>query len=795
MSESASESRKNQTHIQTNEAISETPPKLSGIDQLLELGREQLFICLKNDKIVVVNDGGNVMILLEKKWRLPESLENRGVGASDTNIPDGGTTIASSALVGRLLQARGITSQEEVQAFLARDAKEWHDPFLMNDMDTAVERILAALQNKEKILICGDYDADGVTSTAILMSFFRKLGAEVTYVIPDRMTEGYGVSSTLIDRIQAESPNLVITVDCGIANYEEIDDLMQSGTDVIVTDHHEVKELLPPALAVVDCKRTDNTYPFEHLCGAGVALKLVAALCGKLSEASGMPAGMPTVQKDDWREYIDIAALGTIADVVSLTGENRDIVKNGIVMLNKMSRPGLAALLSLIREMNGKAAQNLSATDIAFQVVPKINACGRLGDAARAVELLLTDDPSMAKELSGIMIEENTRRQEMEQTIVDEAVKKIESSPEILHSLKNDSMPIVISGENWHAGILGIVASRLVERYQHSALVFSTDPGRPGVLKGSCRTAGDFPILECLKYCGDSVQQFGGHQRAAGVSVEESKFEEFQHKVSAFAEERNNENDVRFLLVDSELDTSEITLESAEELRALEPFGEGNREPVFLVRKVKIVNSALVGNGKHLKLQLQLNDEKKQVVDAIAFSVGDVAEMYVPGTTVDVLVRLLVNSWNGVDSLKLQVVDMHHVETGKTLWDKPQVLENLYRNKLPLKQIQILAKCGRVEDLLPNGEEMGVLYRFLRATFREEVNMVDLKLLARLLTGHFKKPFHAFKIARALDMFAEAGLLELVRISDERICFSLLSVKSKVKLEDTETYRTLYGGN
>jgi len=391
------------------------------------------------------------------------------------------------------------------------------------------------------------------------------------------------------------------------------------------------------------------------------------------------------------------------------------------------------------------------------------------------------------------MIEENTRRQEMEQTIVDEAVRRIESSPEILHSLKNDSMPIVLSGDNWHAGILGIVASRLVERYQHSALVFSQDPGNPGILKGSCRTAGDFPILECLKYCGDSVLQFGGHQRAAGVSVEEENFKEFRQRVSAFAEERNNGDDIRFLTVDDELSPEELTLESAEDLRGLEPFGEGNREPVFLVRKVKIVNSSLCGNGKHLKLQFQLNDEKKRVIDAIAFGIGDVSEVYVPGTTVDLLVRLLVNSWNGTDSLRLQVVDMHHVKIGKMLWDEPQVLENLYRNRLPLKQLRVLAKCGSEEELVPTGEEMGVLYRFLRSTFKEEVSLVDTRLLSRLLTGHFKKPFHAFKVNRALDMFSEAGLLELVRINDERVCFSLLSVQSKVKLEDTDTYRILYG--
>lgn len=712
------------------------------------------------------------MILLEKKWRLPENI-------ASSELP----------LIERLLKERGIETKEQADAFLSVRPDEWHDPFSMNDMTPAVDRILAALKAQARIVICGDYDADGVTSTAVLTGFLRSLSASVEYVIPDRITEGYGVSEALNARILALKPDLVITVDCGIANYEQIEFLTEQGVDVIVTDHHEVKEMLPPALAVIDCKRTDNTYPFVHLCGAGVALKLVTALCARLSKEPGAK-----VSEDTWKDYIDLAALGTIADVVSLTGENRTIVKSGVPLLNHSARTGIRALFDLLRELSGKPDREYNAVDISYQITPKINACGRVGDASRAVKLLLTEDPAEARALAGELMEDNKRRQDMEVQIFSEAIRMIEDSEETLTSLKNPSMPIILVGNDWHVGILGIVASRIVDRYHHSAIVFGKDTGNPGLLKGSCRIAGDFPILECLRACGETVNQFGGHQRAAGVSVLEDQYDAFRKCVSAFAEERNNENDLQFLPVDQEIAPSELTLQSAEDLRDLEPFGEGNKEPVFLLRRARIAGTSTCGDGKHLKLTFQAGSgDNIHSVDAIAFGFGEVEKMYVPGTLVDVLVKLSVNSWNGRDSLKLMVVDMHFAPVGKLLWDGPAVLEKLYRNGIPMSQLPKLAKCGGKEELLPTGEEMGILYRYLRSTFSDKVNLVDLPLLARLLTGSVKKPFHAFKIARAMDIFQEAGLLSVCRIGDERMCFSLLSVQSKVKLESTDTYRTLYG--
>ena len=728
------------------------------------------------------------MILLEKKWRLPETPDIGDMAGADESAP---------SLLERLLESRGI----DPESFFSGKALEWHDPFLMNDMQPAVERIFRAVGNNEKILICGDYDADGVTATSVLMIFFRKIGADVDYVIPNRLSEGYGISDGLLERIRSKNADLLITVDCGVANAEAVEQLIAEGMDVIVTDHHEVKDELPPALAVIDCKRPDNTYPFVHLCGAGVALKLVAALSPKFPDKVG---------NDEWRNYLDIVTIGTIADVVSLTGENRTIVKEGLLALSTTKRPGLRALLLSVKQGSGNGRTPgagsvqapdmntpipVSTGDISFQISPKINACGRLGEADRALELLLTEDPARAGMLAEELIEENAKRQELEQDLVDQAVAQIESDPELIANMKNYSMPIIVVGENWHLGILGIVANRLVNRYQRTAIVFAEEDG---ILKGSCRTAGDFPILECLKYCGVTVLQYGGHKRAAGVSVEKKNYEEFKAKVSAFAEKRNTENDLLFTDVDMVISHEDLSLDTAKELAGLEPFGEGNREPVFLLNDMKVLQPKAVGAAnRHLKMVLSCKDEDGTIrnFDAIAFGAGEWVDMFAEGSNVYVLAEMGVNVWNNRESLSLRVADMHFAGIGKIIWDKPQVLENLYRNGLPLKQIAMIGKC-REEELRPTGEEMSILYRYFQQTApgaKPETNIVDLNLLARLLTGKFRKPLHAFKISRALDIFSEAGLIELMRINDERVCFTLLSVQERVKLENTKTFQVLFG--
>lgn len=731
------------------------------------------------------------MLLLQKKWKMPENQSSEQGG---------------EPVIDRLLRSRGIEDARQKQKFLEQLPEDWHDPFLMNDMQPAVERILEALSNKEKILISGDYDADGVTATSILVLFLKKMGADVDYVLPNRLIEGYGLSDLMVTRIEQIQPTLLITVDCGISNPEQVQHLMETGIDVIVTDHHVVLDELPPAVAVIDCKRPDNTYPCVDLCGAGVALKLVQALCMKMQ--GRIPA-------DTWKQYIDVAAIGTIADVVSMTDENRTIVKHGLRMLAQGSRIGLAALLDVARQSQsaqGKPSslnERITATDIGFQVTPRINACGRMGDTTLAVELLLCEEAGKAKQMAQKLNDENVRRQELEQKIVEEAVQMIQTDPRLIEDMKIASMPLVVVGENWHSGIIGIVANRLVDRFQHSAIVLTKIPDQPGMLKGSCRSAGNFPILDCLKSCGDVLSKFGGHARAGGLDLAQENLPAFIDKVRDYARVTNADTDSGFLQVDTEICPEDLKLDLAKALAHMEPYGEGNREPVFLIRNLVVAQTKPCGaENRHLKILFVPKQDtvakpegqgagpngqaaQPMRIDAIAFFMGEYADMFAVGSTVDVLVKLGTSIWNDRENLSIRVQDIHFSKIGMNMWDMPGSLESLYRNKLPLKQVALVGKC-KPEDLIPKEDEIKMVSQYLKANCGTEMNMVDLPLLARLLTGHYRRAIHAFKLSRILDMFQEAGLIQMARVSDERIWFTLLSDLSEGKLDGTNTYRALY---
>lgn len=746
------------------------------------------------------------MILLEKKWKLPDGDELAGAETDEKQIVD------------RLMRVRGIEGEARVH-FLEELPEVWHDPFLMNDMQAAVERILTALKEKERILISGDYDADGITATSILVLFLKRFGADVNYVIPNRLTDGYGLSDAMVERIESMDPQLMITVDCGISNAEQVAYLMEKGIDVIVTDHHVVLGELPPAIAVIDCKRPDNTYPCVDLCGAGVALKLVQAICMKLTGH-----GVPT---DAWKTYIELAAIGTIADVVRLTDENRAIVKHGLSRLSNGAHVGLQALLNVARQSQsaqGKPSslnERITATDIGFQITPRINACGRMGDTTLAVELMLCQEPAKAMELALKLNEENTRRQELEQSIAEAAVQQIQTDPRLIEDMKIASMPLIVVGEEWHAGIIGIVANRLVDRFQHSAIVLTRIPDQPGMLKGSCRSAGDFPILECLKSCEDVLQKFGGHARAGGLDLSQENLPAFIEKVREFARVTNQDTDSGFVQGDLEIRPQDLSLSLAKTLAKMEPFGEGNREPVFLIRNLVVAQTKTCGaDNRHLKVvfvpkaamaQAQQQGQGQQQgqqaqgqgqapqaqqapalmkIDAIAFFMGEQEEMYAVGSTVDVLVKLGVNVWNDRESLSVRVQDIHFAKIGMNMWDMPQALESLYRNKLPLRQVALVGKC-KVEDLIPKDDEIKMVYQYIQTMFGGEMNMCDLPLLARLLTGHYRRAIHAFKLSRILDMLSEAGTISMTRVSDERIWFTLLSDLVEGKLKETNTYATL----
>ena len=720
------------------------------------------------------------MRLIENQWVGPPELPAEAV-----NLP----------LAERVLLARGFSTSEARAAFLSDSMTVFHDPFLLPDMESACDGILSAVRDGRKILIYGDYDADGITATSILYLYLKRLGARADYLIPDRVAEGYGISENLFDDIFSRSPDLLVTVDCGIANIDEIDRLVRHGIDVIVTDHHEVKDTLPDALAVVSAKRTDSLYPFPHLCGAGVALKLVHALCetqagsvGADDKASGRrAAGFGA--GESWKDYLDLAAIGTIADVVSLQDENRSIVRLGLDMIQNSKRPGIRALAELIMRKD----EPLTSSSISYQMVPKINAAGRMGDASRAVELMICEDPAKAEELARELIEENVRRQDVEASMFEEAVRQVDGMmKEKDFSFKS---PIVVCGTDWHSGIVGILASRLVQRYRRSAIVFTEQSGQDGTLKASARSSNGYNILEAIRYASEHVEQFGGHPKAAGITIRKDKYDAFRSAIRDYAERILAESGDTPIHIDAELTAFELTLPAQRDLALLQPYGENNREPVFLLKKARIARTLLCGQDKHLKIFLTTDPDTSgnltDVLEGIAFGFGDKAALYKEGRMVDVLFSLRANNWMNKETLSMSILDLRFSKTGNLLEDAPDVPEKLYINGLPLRQIAILAK-QRTEDLLPGKSDIRNVYIFLKNHCCEEVCECDANLLSAMINAEFGSVLTAFSLMRIIDVFSEAGLLAVIFRQAVRVCFHLLFVEGKVKLENTDAYQKIF---
>lgn len=708
------------------------------------------------------------MRLIQKKWTITD--------ISDLALPEG-LTLAEKVLYWRKLNNASFLSE-----MLGTECGAHYDPFLLPDMSVACERIKRAYKGQERILIYGDYDVDGISATAILVDFFISLGMDVHYMIPDRVTEGYGMSASVIPEILSLSPQLVVTVDCGVANIEETSLLRNNNIDVIVTDHHEVKESLPDALAVICPKRSDNYFPFPHLCGAGIALKLVEALCRQ--DTFGY-------DNDYYYKYFDMAALATIADVVPLTGENRTIVKKGLMMINQSPRLGIGALLKVISTKQIK----LSSTYLGFSVIPKINAAGRMGDASRAVELFLANSAADADRLAMQLLEENIRRQAIETSIFEEAVQQVNQEMRAGHDdlCTEIHSPIVVYGASWHPGVVGIVASRLVSMFHRSAIVLSGQSGTEGLIKGSARAYADDNILDAIIYAEDFLEQYGGHKKAAGLSLRESALGAFRNKLREFTASVGTRPSEPEVHIDGELLPEELSLRSWEELSALEPFGEGNREPRFFSRAARVISVQNIGDGRHVRLALSFdqNDGSSESVEAVAFNFDTHSISYRPGIVIDIAYELKRNEWRGNAKLSLQIIDSRNVDTGRLVEDKPDVLESLYRNNIGFKHIAAVAKLS-IQELLPQKEDIRTIYQFLRARCAASYCVCDLPLLADRISIEYGVSIHAFALARVFDIFEQAGLMKQSRIRDMRVGFCLLFVDGKVKLENTETFRNIF---
>lgn len=566
--------------------------------------------------------------MLQKNWLLKEFDRERVVEISKE--------FRVSPLTSIILYNRGIRSSEDIAEFLKCDLKSLHDPYLLKDMDKAVERIRKAKENGEKITIYGDYDVDGITSIAILYKYLTSVGFEVDFYVPDRIQEGYGVNRGALDKIKANGTKVVITVDTGITAVDETDYAREIGMDIIVTDHHECKEVIPNAYAAVDPKRKDCEYPFKNLAGVGVAFKLIQAL----DEDSTVVELM--------EKYADLICLGTVADISPLIDENRIMVTEGLKRFRTTKNIGLKALID-VSISNDKA---ITTSTIGYIIAPRINASGRLGCAARSVEMFLTDDSGRAYELANDLCKENTIRQQTEQKMFAEALEYIEQHPE----MKSDRV-LIIPHTEWHHGIVGIVSSKITEKFYKPSILFAIDGDEA---KGSGRSISGYNLFEALENCGDILEKFGGHELAAGLLIKTENIESFRTAINEAAQETMAEKILTpTISVDAVIKPAYISIETVEEINRLQPFGVDNPTPVFAVRCIKIHKISTMSEGKHLRMTL-LKDGK--FLDAVGFGMGEYYNHLKEGDLVEVAFGLDINDYKGYRNVQLILKDIRKAE-------------------------------------------------------------------------------------------------------------------------------------
>ncbi len=547
-------------------------------------------------------------------------------------------TLNISPLVSQVLINRGIDSPDKARLFLSARLNDLHSPFLMKDMDRAVERIIAALDRQEHICIYGDYDVDGITSTAVLVLFLQRAGGNVSFYIPGRQHEGYGLNIKALDQIGSErDARLLITVDCGVSDVKEVTYANSRGMDVIVTDHHEMPETSAPAYATLNPKQSDCPFPFNSLAGVGVAFNLVMALRKALRERGAWAdAGEPNL-----REYLDMVALGTIADIVPMTDENRIFVRNGLDELSRSTRPGIQALKSVC----GLENEQVTVTTVAYRLAPRLNAVGRIADASLAVRLLLCESLDEAAVLAAQIDLENTRRRQVEGRTRKDARKQLD--PYL------DDAAFVLASNDWHPGVMGLCASRLADEFQRPVVVIACDE-RTGLGRGSVRGVEGFNIYDAVKQCAPFLETYGGHKGAAGLSIAIDNIENFRSQFnkccSSAADAANIDSQV--IMIDAEVDLQELSYGVVQEIEALAPFGASNPEPVFCSPDLKDYSHMMVGKG-HLKLKIK---ESGCFYDAIGFNMASRYEL--GETSIRLAFVPQFNSFNGQKNIQLKLRDI-----------------------------------------------------------------------------------------------------------------------------------------
>ncbi|WP_419011471.1 single-stranded-DNA-specific exonuclease RecJ [Hominenteromicrobium sp.] len=669
--------------------------------------------------------------MILRKWEVrPLDKERAAAFAQTYGVP---------FFLAMLMNIRGLDDAAHLREFLG-EGEPLSDPFLLKDMDKAAARITRAVDNMEKIAVYGDYDADGVTSTAMLYSYLETRGADVIFYIPQREGEGYGMNIGAVEYLKEQGVSLIVTVDNGISSVQEVARANELGIDVVVTDHHRPQEILPDAVAVVDAYRPDDTSPYKHFSGVGIAFKLLMALEDGAGDV-----------EDLLEAYSDLAAIGTIGDIVPLTGENRTLIRAGLERLSQSDRPGVQALL----ENAGIAGKALTSTNVAFTLVPRINATGRMGAPERAVRLLISGYEEEAEVLSEEICADNEERRRVEAEIAEAAFADIEAK-----GYMKDRV-VVVDGENWHHGVIGIVASRVTERCGKPCMIISRGETEA---KGSGRSIEGFSLFEAICACGDLLIKFGGHPMAAGITLKPENIEAFRKRINRYAAEHFPQMPTQTVTLDCKLNPAALSVSMAQSLTQLEPFGNGNPQPVFGLFNMELSNVTPVGGGGHLRLTLEKNGA---VITAMRFNTKPEALPYHIGDKIDLAVQLEAREFRGQPSLTVIVRDMKFAafDTEKNIaslasfekWQRGEVLSVEDKNRL-----------------YPDRACLAAIYRALRTVNGKETDQVRF-------VSQFGKDMTLGLFKTALLVFEERGLVHS-EIADDTFTATLIETSGKTDI-------------
>lgn len=669
--------------------------------------------------------------MILRKWEVrPLDKERAAAFAQTYGVP---------FFLAMLMNIRGLDDAAHLREFLG-EGEPLSDPFLLKDMDKAAARITRAVDNMEKIAVYGDYDADGVTSTAMLYSYLETRGADVIFYIPQREGEGYGMNIGAVEYLKEQGVSLIVTVDNGISSVQEVARANELDIDVVVTDHHRPQEILPDAVAVVDAYRPDDTSPYKHFSGVGIAFKLLMALEDGAGDV-----------EDLLEAYSDLAAIGTIGDIVPLTGENRTLIRAGLERLSQSDRPGVQALL----ENAGIAGKALTSTNVAFTLVPRINATGRMGAPERAVRLLISGYEEEAEVLSEEICADNEERRRVEAEIAEAAFADIEAK-----GYMKDRV-VVVDGENWHHGVIGIVASRVTERCGKPCMIISRGETEA---KGSGRSIDGFSLFEAICACGDLLIKFGGHPMAAGITLKPENIEAFRKRINQYAAEHFPQMPTQTVTLDCKLNPAALSVSMAQSLTQLEPFGNGNPQPVFGLFNMELSNVTPVGGGGHLRLTLEKNGA---VITAMRFNTKPEELPYHIGDKIDLAVQLEAREFRGQPSLTVIVRDMKFAafNTEKNItslasfekWQRGEVLSAEDKNRLH-----------------PDRACLAAIYRALRTVNGKETDQVRF-------VSQFGKDMTLGLFKTALLVFEERGLVHS-EIADDTFTATLIETSGKTDI-------------